>query len=196
MPRLRPTAALLLEGEGRSVRPDQIRALEAVRDHGSLTAAARSLGVSYKHLWTTLQRLETATGHALVQRTRGGPGGGGEASLTREGIRLLEEYRHVAGGLAGVVREEGFWEDMGLKLSTRNRLRGTVRSVEKDRAAARIVLEVRGLIRLSALITREAADDLDLREGDTVEALVKSTEVMLAKRVTPGRRSRSGARKG
>lgn len=196
MARLRPTAALLLEGKGRSVRPDQIRALQAVREHGSLTAAAASLGVSYKHLWTTLQRLEAATGQPLVRRTRGGRGGGGEASLTSAAVRLLEEYRHVSGGLAGVVRDEGFWEDMGLKLSTRNRLRGTVRSVEKDRAAARIVLEVRGPIRLSALITREAADDLELRAGDTVEALVKSTEVMLAKRVKTARGTNSGGRKG
>lgn len=196
MARLRPTAALLLEGEGRSVAPDQIRALEAVRDHGSLTEAARFLGISYKHLWTTLQRLEAATGRSLVRRTRGGTGGGGEASLTPEAVRLLREYRQVSGGLAGVVRDEGFWEDMGLKLSTRNRLRGTVRSVEKDRAAARIILEVRGPIRLSALITREAAEDLELQVGDTVEALVKSTEVMLAKRVPSARKRTSVARKG
>ncbi len=196
MPRLRPTAALLLEGKGRSVRPEQIRALEAIRDHESLTAAARSLGISYKHLWTTLQRLEVATGRALVRSTRGGPGGGGRASLTPEGLRLLKDYRRVSAGLAGVVREEGFWEDVGIKLSTRNRLRGTVRSVEKDRAAARIILEVRGPTRLSALITREAADDLDLRAGDSVEALVKSTEVMLAKRVPASRRGRGGGTKG
>lgn len=196
MARLRPTAALLLEGEGRSVRPDQIRALEAVRDHGSLTAAARSLRVSYKHLWTTLKRLEAATGRSLVRRSRGGQGGGGKAALTPAAIRLLGDYRRVSRGLAGVVRDEAFWEDMGLKLSTRNRLRGTVRSVEKDRAAARILLEVRGPIRLSALITREAADDLELQAGDSVEALVKSTEVMLAKRVSPPRRRSAAPRNG
>ena len=196
MSRLRPTAALLLEGRGRSVRPDQVRALEAVRDRGSLTAAARSLRISYKHLWTTIQRLEAATGRRLVRSVRGGRGGGGRASLTPDGLALLEEYRRVSGGLAGVIREEGFWEDVGLKLSTRNRLRGTVRSVEKDRAAARIVLEVQGPTRLSALITREAADDLNLRAGDRVEALVKSTEVMLAKRATPVSKRRPPAPKG
>lgn len=196
MSRLRPTAALLLEGRGRSVRPDQVRALEAVRDRGSLTAAARSLRISYKHLWTTIQRLEAATGRRLVRSVRGGRGGGGRASLTPDGLALLEEYRRVSGGLAGVIQEEGFWEDVGLKLSTRNRLRGTVRSVEKDRAAARIVLEVQGPTRLSALITREAADDLNLRAGDRVEALVKSTEVMLAKRATPVSKRRPPAPKG
>ncbi len=196
MPRLRPTAALLLEGKGRSVRPDQVRALEAIRDTGSLTAAARSLRVSYKHLWTTIQRLEAAAGASLVHSARGGRGGGGQASLTAAGERLLADYRRVSGGLAGVVRDEGFWEDMGLKLSTRNRLRGTVRSVEKDRAAARIVIEVRGPTRLSALITREAADDLELKVGDSVEALVKSTEVMLAKRIQTPRTPRADPRKG
>ncbi len=178
------------------MRPDQVRALEAIRANGSLTAAARSLRVSYKHLWTTIQRLEAATGRRLVRSVRGGRGGGGRALLTPDGTRLLEEYRRVSSGLKVVVRDEGFWEDVGLKLSTRNRLRGTVRSVEKDRAAARIILEVRGPVRLSALITREAADDLDLRAGDTVEALVKSTEVMLAKRTAPGPKRRSASPKG
>ncbi len=196
MARLRPTAALLLEGRGRSIRPDQVRALEAIRAHGSLTAAARSLQVSYKHLWTPIQRLEDASGRRLVASVRGGRGGGGQATLTPAGLKLIEEYRRVAGGLEGVVRDEGFWEDVGLRLSTRNRLHGTVRAVEKDRAAARIVVEVRGPARLSALITREAADDLDLKVGDAVEALVKSTEVMLAKRAAPRRRKISGARKG
>ncbi len=192
MARLRPTAALLLEGKGSSIRSDQVRALEAIRESGSLTAAARSLKVSYKHLWTTLQRLDAATGHRLVRTVRGGRGGGGKAALTPAAVRLLEDYRRVSGGLAGVVRDEGFWEDTGLKLSTRNRLRGTVRSVDKDRAAARVIIQVDGPTRLSALITREAADDLELHVGDTVEALVKSTEVMLAKRVpaTGGARSR------
>ena len=196
MPRLRPTAALLLEGSGRSVRPEQVRALEAIRDHGSLTTAARSLHVSYKHLWTTIRRLEAATGRPLVRSMRGGRGGGGRASLTPKGVRLLADYRRVSGGLEVVVRDEAFWEDVGLKLSTRNRLRGTVRSVERDRAAARVILEVRGPVRLSALITREAADDLDLRPGDTVEALVKSTEVMLAKRTTAAVRHHSVSPKG
>ncbi len=175
---------------------EQVQALEAIRTKGSLTAAARSLRVSYKHLWTTIQRLEAATGQRLVRSVRGGRGGGGEASLTPQGVRLVGEYRRVSGGLAGVVRDEGFWEDVGLKLSTRNRLQGTVRSVEKDRAAARIIVEVRGPTRLSALITREAADDLNLHAGDTVEALVKSTEVMLAKRVSPKRRSPRSKPKG
>ena len=196
MARLRPTAALLLEGRGRAVSPDQVGVLDAVRQKGSLTAAARSLGVSYKHLWTTIQRLEATTGHPLVRSVRGGRGGGGRATLTREGLRLVEDYRRVAGGLAGVVQDEGFWEDMGLKLSTRNRLRGTIQSVERDRAAARIVLEVPGPVRLSALITREAADDLELQAGDAVDALVKSTEVMLAKRVAPRGRARTRPRKG
>lgn len=184
MARLRPAPVLTLEGSGRSVRPDQIAVLEAIRRHGSLTEAARTLRVSYKGLWTTVQRLEAATGTRLVRTARGGTGGGGTASLTAAALRLLADYRRVSGGLRGVVQDEGFWEAMGLKLSTRNRIRGTVKSVARDAAAARVVIEIQGPARLSALITREAADDLGLEAGDTVEALIKSTEVMLAKRLS------------
>ena len=188
MPRLEPTAVLTFRSGARTVRADQVAVLEAIERTGSLTEAAKDLRVSYKHLWTMVQKMEATAGRPLVKAIRGGRGGGGRATLTADGRRLLDEFRRLSGGLRGIVREEGFWEAIGLKLSARNRLSGTIRSVEKDGAAARIVLDVSGPTRLSALITREAADDLDLQVGDTVDALVKSTEVMLAKRVAPRHR--------
>lgn len=66
-----------------------------------------------------------------------------------------------------------------MALSTRNRLRGTVTSVAKGEAAAKVSLEVGGGATMVALITRESAEELGLAEGREVVALVKATDVMI-----------------
>jgi molybdopterin-binding protein len=65
-----------------------------------------------------------------------------------------------------------------MKLSTRNRLPGTITEVVKGEAAAKVTLRV-GDNHLVALITRESADELGLEAGQEVTAVVKATDVMI-----------------
>ena len=65
-----------------------------------------------------------------------------------------------------------------MRLSTRNRLPGTITEVVKGEAAARVSLQV-GDNHMVALITRESADELGLEPGKQVMALVKATDVMV-----------------
>ena len=65
-----------------------------------------------------------------------------------------------------------------MKLSTRNRLPGTVTEVVKGEAAAKVTLQV-GDNHVVALITRESADELGLEPGTQVTALVKATDVIV-----------------
>jgi molybdopterin-binding protein len=66
-----------------------------------------------------------------------------------------------------------------LKLSARNQLKGTVTSINKGAAIANVVVDVGGQ-RLVASITVEAVDDLGLREGSEVTAIVKASDVIIA----------------
>lgn len=66
----------------------------------------------------------------------------------------------------------------GETLSARNRLPGRVRSVEADGVMALVEIEA-GPFRLTAAVTRDAVEELDLREGDSVTATVKATSVMV-----------------
>ena len=65
-----------------------------------------------------------------------------------------------------------------MKLSTRNRLPGTVTEVAKGEAATRVSLQV-GDNHMVALITTESAEELGLEVGSQVTALVKATDVMV-----------------
>jgi molybdopterin-binding protein len=67
-----------------------------------------------------------------------------------------------------------------MRLSTRNQLPGTVTSIQQGEAMAVVKVTLDGGQLITASITREAADDLGLKEGTAVTVLVKSTEVSLA----------------
>jgi molybdopterin-binding protein len=67
-----------------------------------------------------------------------------------------------------------------MAISARNRLRGKIEEIEVDNIVAHVVIRV-GADIIESIITRRSADELKLKVGDTVTAVIKSTEVMLEK---------------
>ncbi len=68
-----------------------------------------------------------------------------------------------------------------MKLSARNQLKGKIVSVEKGVITAKVKVEVMVPATITAVITKEAVEDLGLKVGDEVAAIVKSTEVIIGK---------------
>jgi molybdopterin-binding protein len=66
-----------------------------------------------------------------------------------------------------------------MRISARNQLRGSVKSITRGEAIANVELDVAGQ-RLVASITVEAVDDLGLAEGSDVTAVIKASDVLLA----------------
>jgi molybdopterin-binding protein len=67
-----------------------------------------------------------------------------------------------------------------MAISARNQLKGTVKELTKDSIMAHVVVQV-GDNEIESIITRRSAEDLNLKVGDTVTAVIKSTEVMIQK---------------
>jgi molybdate transport repressor ModE-like protein len=76
--------------------------LRAIKRSGSFTEAARSLGVSYAHLWNSISQIEQALDAKVVKAERGGARGG-RANLTEEGSQLLQQYAKLESQVARVV---------------------------------------------------------------------------------------------
>jgi molybdopterin-binding protein len=68
-----------------------------------------------------------------------------------------------------------------MQLSARNQLAGRIVAVKLGTIMASVTVELRGGQRIVAAITREAAEELHLNEGDQVTAIIKSTEVVIGK---------------
>ena len=68
-----------------------------------------------------------------------------------------------------------------MKLSARNQLEGKITNVELGAVMANIKIEISEPNTITAVITKESAENLGLSEGDDVPAIIKSTEVIIGK---------------
>jgi molybdate transport system regulatory protein len=84
--------------------PGKADLLEGVGRLGSIAAAGREMGMSYRRAWELIGTLNAMFREPLVESTRGGPGGGG-AVLTALGREVLAEYRALEASCAAVGTE-------------------------------------------------------------------------------------------
>ena len=79
---------------GQQIGHGKIRLLEAVRDHGSISAAGRSMHMSYRRAWLLIDELNHIFAEPVIEAKHGGTAGGG-AELTPLGHRVVECYRSI-----------------------------------------------------------------------------------------------------
>src|ERR1700683_557099 len=72
--------------------PGKIALLEAIKSTGSISDAARALGMSYRRAWILADSLKTGVSEAVIVSAAGGKGGGG-ARVTAFGQMLIDQYR-------------------------------------------------------------------------------------------------------
>lgn len=72
----------------------RVRLLNAIADSGSINGACQQLGISYRKAWAQLKEMEELAPFPVLERSKGGKGGGG-ATLTEETIDLLKQYQEV-----------------------------------------------------------------------------------------------------
>jgi len=179
---LKPAFRLWLEDGKNEVMLDQTDAslLRRVDETHSLTEAAKEVGISYRNAWDRVKVMEDKLHRQLVKTKVGGKTGGG-ATLTEDGSKLLTEFRKTRKLLFNILDDKEAWEDVGYRLSARNRLRAKVVEVKRGAVTSQVKMRLVSANTLTSIITNDAVEDLSLEEGDQVEAIVKSTDVLVAK---------------
>jgi molybdate transport system regulatory protein len=81
-------------GDDIAVGPGKVDLLEAIEASGSISGAARSLGMSYRRAWLLVDTMNRCFRAPLVEAETGGKRGGG-ARLTRLGAEVIERYRRI-----------------------------------------------------------------------------------------------------
>jgi molybdate transport system regulatory protein len=108
----------VLHGDGYALGPGKADLLAAIAAHGSISAAARALGMSYRRAWTLVDEMNRRVADRVVEAAPGGGAKGG-ARLTAAGRTALAAYRALEAeaarlvdqpayaALAGALRDEG-----------------------------------------------------------------------------------------
>jgi molybdate transport system regulatory protein len=178
---LQPSFSLVLN-DSSGVIIDHIDAvlLHNIAEKYSITAAAKEVGISFRNAWDRLNNLQTKLGRSIVVTQAGGKMGG-SARLTPEGQALITEYRRLNNYLFSALGDREFWQHVGYRLSARNRLRARVVEVQKGPITSEVKMELGKSGKLTSIISNEAVEDLKLKAGDKVDAIIKATEVIIAK---------------
>lgn len=84
----------ILQGDNIAIGPGKVALLEAIQMHGSISAAARSMGMSYRRAWMLIDELNHALASPATSSEQGGQRGGGSA-LTPVGDEIVRVYRAI-----------------------------------------------------------------------------------------------------
>jgi molybdate transport system regulatory protein len=99
--------------ENSNIGPGKIALLEAIEMHGSVSAAARAMKLSYRRAWLLLESLNQAFTDRVSVNSVGGAGGGG-VQLTPFGVLLIKRYREIEQRFTEVGRE--YLEDIQARI--------------------------------------------------------------------------------
>jgi len=169
---------------------DQIDLLQAVADTGSITAAAKLAGVSYKTAWDRLERLNNLSKQPVVQRSAGGSKGGGSI-LTAYGEKMLNGFRQLQEQhelfLEGLNKQLNSLDDVSnfmksalLQTSARNQFLGTVSAIDAGAVNSEVLVRISDHQQIVAMVTEQSRQDLSLEAGVAVIAMIKASSVTLA----------------
>ena len=176
----------------RRARLDRVALLATVAELGSINAAAKALGVSYKGAWEAIEALNNLSPSPLVERSAGGARGGG-TRLTAHGEKVLSLLRDMDSDFQGFLaamgggrgRFERFYKvfqlvrKWNMKTSARNQFLGTVTTLKRGAVNSEVVLDIGGGDSLAAVITNTSVDNLGLAPGVEAYALIKAPWVIV-----------------
>jgi molybdate transport system regulatory protein len=169
----------------------RIALLEGIEQTGSISAAARAMGMSYKAAWDAVDAMNNLSPEPLLTRRAGGPGGGGTA-LTDYGRRVIRHYRQVERLYRRFLRQltesageiddiHSVMRNLSMRTSARNHLVGTVSELREGAVNDEAVIDVGAGLSLRAAVTRQSSRELALaRPGREVHVFIKAPFVMLA----------------
>jgi len=183
-------AVSLRRGLSPKVSLERVALIEAGDELGSISAAAKRMGLSYKGAWDIVQALNNLFDAPLIEAAPGGKAGGA-AQVTPRGREVVTAFRRVQGqvdaalakleaGFAGDVTRDLFWS-LGMRTSARNALRGEISRITTGTVSSEVGLTVAPGVEIISILTRRSVEELDLAKGKPAIALIKSSFVVLAK---------------
>lgn len=163
--------------------------LAAIGTEGSISAAARKIGLSYKAAWDAVDMMNNLAGDLLVERVTGGVRGGG-AQLTERAHQLVAWYQAVQAEhqrFMAVLSRFGpdsqrhldLLQSMALQTSARNRFEGIVGQIDSGPVNDRLTLQLNDTHSLTATLTHASTERLGLTPGRRALAFIKAQAVRI-----------------
>ena len=167
----------------------RIALLAQIAEKGSITQAAKAVGMSYKGAWDAIDTMNNLAGEPLVERLTGGKGGGG-TRLTERGAQLVRHFQQIERAhqafLAQLQQDaDRLSEDyvllrsMAMKTSARNQFLGRISVIKEGAVNDEVALTLPTGQVITAIVTHESTQSLGLKVSVQAFALIKSSSIIL-----------------
>lgn len=173
-------------GQG-EISPRRLFLLQAIDATGSISQAAKQVGMTYKAAWDAVDAVNNLAGSPLVTSQHGGKGGGG-AYLTAAGLKIVTMHERLSAMQAMWVAALSdvdadvmpMYRRLTMKTSARNAFFGTVKAIKQGAVNAEVIVALQGNDELVATVTNDSIDRMQLTVGKMAWGLVKASWVILA----------------
>lgn len=185
------TGDIRLSGDhGGDITAKRIELLQAIDTLGSISAAARQQGISYRSAWDAVDQMNNLWDRPLVVKQPGGAHGGGtcltgEGRELIDGFKLLEaEYRLFTEGLNRKFDKFELHQQrvrrLSMRTSARNQFQGRVEKITAGPVNTEVTLAINEQERITSIVSSESVQQLGLSLGCEAYALIKASFVILA----------------
>ncbi|MCH9743141.1 MAG: TOBE domain-containing protein [Proteobacteria bacterium] len=172
---------------GGEISPRRLSLLQAIDATGSISQAAKQVGITYKAAWDAVDAMNNLAGQPLVVSQHGGKGGGG-AHLTNAGMQIVMMHERLSAlqtmwtaSLDGVDADVlPMLRRLTMQTSARNAFFGQVSQIKSGAVNSEVIIALQGGDQLVATVTNDSIERMHLRMGVTAWGLVKASWVILA----------------
>lgn len=169
----------------------RVHLLELIAKSGSISKAAKEMGMSYKAAWDAVDAMNNLSDEPLVARNTGGKGGGG-TTLTPKGEETVRVFKALEAKyeqfLASVVDNAADFDTLyrnlrriNMKTSARNQLFGVIDKITKGAVNSEVELDIGEGVKITAVITNDSVESLGFEAGEEAYAIIKASWIILSK---------------
>jgi len=178
----------IAESKKRRTKIDRLELLTQVHELGSISAAAKFMGVSYKAAWEAVEQLNNLSEYPLLDRKTGGDSGGG-STLTEHGLNVLNFMKKMDFEFSLFLKALGrtpknfetlaqYMKIISFTTSSRNQFGGRVIEIDKGAVNTEVQVDIGG-DQLVAMVSNKSVQNMALERGHEVYALVNANHVIV-----------------
>lgn len=169
----------------------RVHLLELIAKSGSISKAAKELGMSYKAAWDAVDAMNNLSDEPLVVRSAGGKGGGGTV-ITPKGEEVIKVFKALEEKyelfLSSIAENSDDFDALyknlrriNIKTTARNQLFGVIDKIIRGAVNSEVELDIGGGNKITAVITNDSIDSLGFEVGEEAYAIVKASWIIISK---------------
>lgn len=181
-----------LKTDGKSfLGSGRVYLLELIGKTGSISKAAKEMGMSYKAAWDAVDAMNNLSDEPLVARSTGGKGGGG-TTITPKGEETIKVFKALEKKyemfLSSIAEDSVTFDSLyknlrriNMKTSARNQLFGKIDKITKGAVNSEVELDIGDGNKIVSVVTNDSVESLGFTIGEEAYAIIKASWIIISK---------------